>query len=187
LTDRLPVDPEQEDRSVTLHSSWRAVAGGYVGPLILLGITAIAVQRAGVGPIAVAMAAFSLILIAILLFDFPVATRFDERGLVRRMPLRHHRVDWDDIERLSRARGKVLDPRRFADRSNRGGLVAVVGRRRYLLVDQAESRQEFESLAALLERVAPWLVDEGLLPPENSPPTFLYRRRRWRPESGHGR
>jgi hypothetical protein len=187
LTDWSPGGCDLEGRSVTLHSSWRTVAGGYVGPLILLLITAFAVQRAGIGPIAVALAVFSLVLVAILLFDFPVATRFDETGLVRRMPLRRHRLAWDDVERLSRARGKVLDPRRLTDRANRGGLVAVVGRRRYLLVDQAESRREFELLAAVLEHAAPWLVNEGLVPPEHAPPTYLYRRRKWRPERGPGR
>jgi hypothetical protein len=187
LTDGSPEDAALEGGPVTLHSSWRTVVGGYVGPLILLMIAALAVQRGGVGPIVVLMTAFALILIAILLFDFPVATRFDTHGVVRRMPLRSHHIAWDDIERLSRARGKVLDPRRFTDRANRGGLVAVVGRRRYLLVDQAESRQEFDMLAKLLGQVAPGLVNESLVPPENAPPTYLYRRSRWRPEGEHGR
>lgn len=180
-------DPAVGDRSITLHSSWRTVAGGHVGPLVLMLVAALGIARGGLGPIVVVIGLFAVALILILLFDFPVATRFDADGVVRRMPLRRHHLEWDDIERLSRARGKVLDPRRFSGSVNRGGLVAVVGRRRYLLVDQAESRAEFEELAELLEDVAPGLLRENLVPADSTPPTYLYRRQRWRPESRDGR
>jgi hypothetical protein len=170
---------------VTLHSSWRSVAGGYVGPAVLLAVVAFASIRGGIGPVAVAVGGVGMVILVVLLLDFPVATRFDAEGVERRMPLRRHRLGWGDVRLLTRTSGRLLSPARFSSspdqRLNRGGLVAVVGRRRYLLVDQVESRDEFVRLQRLLEQVAPELVDDTLSPPADVAPTFLYRRRRWRP------
>lgn len=166
-----------------MHSSWRVVAGGYVGPVALLALAAAALTGGAVAA-AVVLGVFGVILLAVLLFDVPIASRFGPDGFERRALLRRHVIGWASVRQLTRARGKLLTVNRFSGdpevRANRGGLVAVVGRRRYLLVDTAESRDEFEQLMALLGEHAPQLVDEDLMPPPDAPPTFLYRRRRWR-------
>lgn len=177
--------------ALTLHSSWRMVAGGYAGPAVLLLLAALAWTRDGSNVVPLAIAGIGAVLLAVLLFDVPVATRFDQAGVERRSPLRRHRIAWDDVRQLTRARGKLLSVNRFTGdeelRANRGGLVAVVGRRRYLLVDTAESQEEFEGLMALLDEMAPALVDADLMPPPDLPPSFMYRRRRWRPDDGTDR
>lgn len=160
-------------------------------PVVLVALALFAMSRRGVSVVAVVIAVIAVGLLAVLLFDYPVATRFDREGVQRRMPLRRHLIRWADIRQFSRTRGRVFSPARFSSnpemRANRGGLVAVVGRRRYLLVDQPEARDEFDRLTRLLDEVAPDLVDEDLLPPPDAVPTFLYRRRRWRPDGAQRR
>lgn len=175
---------------VTLHSSWRTVVGGYVGPVMLLALALAAWAGAAVGT-AVVLAVLGAVLLGVVLLDLPVASTFGPDAVERRAPLRRHRIGYSDIRQLTRARGKLLSINRFTGdpemRANRGGLVAVVGRRRYLLVDNAESRGEFETLMALLEEYAAGLVDEDLMPPTDIAPTYLYRRRHWRPDANHDR
>ena len=176
--------PAGSGSTLTLHSSWRIVIGGYVGPVVLLAVVVFASAQRGIGPVAIVVGAVALALLAILLLDVPVATRFDGRGVERRMPLRRQRIAWADVRQFTRTPGRFLSTARWSSdstaRMNRGGLVAVIGRRRYLLVDQAESRAEFDRLQELLERIAPELVDATLMPPADAPPTHLYRRKRWR-------
>jgi hypothetical protein len=172
------------DPALTLHSSWRMVIGGYVGPVALLAVVVFASVQRGFGPVAIVMGGVAVVLLAILLLDVPVATRFDPQGVERRMPLRHQRFAWTDIRQFTRASGRFVSTARWSSdrevRLNRGGLVAVIGRRRYLLVDQPESRAEFGRLQELLERVAPELTDDSLMPPSDASPTYLYRRKQWR-------
>lgn len=167
------------------------VIGGHAGPIVLLLLAIVAWTRDGSNVVPLAIGGIGAVLLAVLLFDVPVASRFDAAGIERRAPLRRHRIAWDDVRQLTRARGKLLSVNRFTGdeelRANRGGLVAAVGRRRYLLVDTAESRDEFERLMGLLEEAAPGLVDTDLMPPPGLLPSFLYRRRRWRPDDGTDR
>ncbi len=175
---------------VILHSSWRTIAGGYIGPAALLALAAVALARGG-GGTAIVFGILGLGLLSVLVFDVPVSSRFRSDGVERRALLRRHLIEWTDVRQLTRARGKVLSINRFTGdpemRANRGGLVAVVGKRRYLLVDTAESRDEFDRLMELLEEHASGLVDEDLMPPPDVPPTYLYRRRHWRPDGGTDR
>lgn len=124
---------------------------------------------------------FGAILLAIALFDYPIASVFDGTGVTRRPVLRRHRFDWSDVDQLTRVRPGIA----AAARSLKpGGLALKVGRRRYLLVDQCESGDEFEQLVALLEREDLEIgVDELIIPPADVEPTFIYRRRRWSPQS----
>lgn len=177
---------------ITLHSSWRITVGGYIGPLAFLALAAVAWARGG-GGTAVVFGVLGVVLLLVLVLDVPIASRFRPDGVERRALLRQHLIEWSTVRQLTRARGKLLSINRFSGdpemRVNRGGLVAVVGKRRYLLVDTAESRDEFDALMALLEEHAPGLVDEDLMPPPDVPPTYLYRRKRWRPggrRSGEG-
>lgn len=183
---RSTTTPAGSEPTLTLHSSWRLVIGGYVGPVVLLAAVVFASAQRGIGPVAIVVGVVAVVLLAIQLLDVPVATRFGEGGAERRMPLRRHRIAWADVRQLTRTSGRFVSKARWSSdsaiRMNRGGLVAVIGRRRYLLVDHAESRAEFDRLHELLERVAPELADDTLMPPADAPPTHLYRRRHWRTE-----
>lgn len=172
--------------ALTLHSSWRTLIGGVIGSGVLVVFAVVGMTRGGV-VVPLVIGVFGAFLVVVLLTDMPVSTRFDRDGIERRAALRRHRLAWEQVDKLGRARGRLLSTHHFSPDPtagvNRGGLVAVVGGRRYLLVDTAESRGEFEQLDKLLRQVAPGLSDELLLPPEGAPPTYLYRRRSWRPDS----
>ena len=56
----------------------------------------------------------------------------------------------------------------------------MVGRRRYLLVDQAESRIEYGEVRAVIAAGEAAISSLPPAPPEHTPPTDLYRRGRWR-------
>jgi hypothetical protein len=99
------------------------------------------------------------------------------------MVLRRQRLSWDRIEKLSRTRpGLVSGFRKLAY----GGLVAVIGRRRYLLTDRCESLEEFESVQRALGDRADDLLATTPEPPAGTAPTWWYRRRKWAPDgAGH--
>ena len=64
-----------------------------------------------------------------------------------------------------------------------GGLTAKVGRRRYLLVDQCESLDEFDRLVDVLDELGDALgVEELIPPPVGVDPTWTYRRAKWQPD-----
>ncbi|HLF42418.1 MAG TPA: hypothetical protein VJA46_02690 [Acidimicrobiia bacterium] len=58
-----------------------------------------------------------------------------------------------------------------------GGLVAVVGRRRYLLVNQVEGPGEYDELAAAVKKWSAATLLRAARPPESASPSYLYRRR----------
>jgi hypothetical protein len=165
--------------SVTLHTSWRGIVTSTAGALIVLvaGVIVVAAVGFRVLPTLVLVAGVAATLIV--LFDYPIAVTFDADGLTRRTLLRRQRMHWSSIDQLSRSRpGVVAGVRKLAH----GGLVAVVGRRRYMLVDRCESLDEFAELERILDP-----IDEGILERVPRPhlaagPTWLYRRARWAPE-----
>ena len=126
--------------------------------------------------------------VAVALFDIPIASTFTTHGVQRRTVLRRHRLTWRDGDQLTRARPSLM---RAGRSLAHGGLVLRRGRRRYLLVDRAESVAEFDALMRLL--VTPGEPCEELAsatvppPAETSPPTWLYRRRAWRPDDASDR
>lgn len=153
----------------------------------------------GASAISLVLAIATFAIVSIVLLDYPVATSFDRRGVVRRCALRRHAIPWSRIDGLSRTADSAVvelgssttgsaagsDGRSGATarRSVRGrpaGLVAVVGRRRYLLVNQSESRTECDRLRGLMEVWDTLEVWRAGHPDEDQPPTWLYRRRRWR-------
>ena len=112
------------------------------------------------------------------MFDYPVACRFTVDGVERRALLRRHRISWDRVDQITRARPGIAGVRKLAP----GGLAVKVGRRRYLLVDQCESISEFDALCALLDERGEALgLDELVFPQTETDPTWTYRRRRWQP------
>lgn len=172
--------------SITMHSSWRSLAmGGMTAGLVALAGTW-AVAQAGFGPVPATVCVLGWLLVAVMAFDFPVATTFTADGVQRRMVLRRQWFAWERIDQLTRTRPSLV---RLDRRVEHGGLTAKLGRRRYLLVDRCESNDEFDSLLGVLEaagiedRIAGMLLRPG----EKAPPTWLYRRKRWRPDTVSGR
>ena len=166
------------DPSVTLHSSWRGIVSGLIGSTVLvtLGIAGLAAGR-GTTPTVITIA--GILLVAAVTLDLPVACRLDTDGVQRRMMLRRQHIPWSRITALSRGRPSLSARRRDLDP---GPLVALIGRRRYLLVDQSESLHEYEDLLDVLRASGRGDDIEALLPPADSrTPTWTYRRRRWHP------
>ena len=82
-----------------------------------------------------------------------------------------------DVRQLTRTRPGLSA---FRKGTVVGGLTAVVGRRRYLLTDHVESAAEYDHLEVLLDP-HDLLTDRLHRPGEDTPPTWLYRRRHHRP------
>jgi len=164
-----------DTESLILHSTWRGVVLGLLGAVVLSGLGVIAVVGSGGAFLAWLFLAVGASVLGVVLFDFPVASEFDADGVTRRPLLRRHRLDWVDVAQLTRAR-----PGLIAARFRPGGLTAKVGRRRYLLVDQCESLDEFDALERVLgDRIDDLRFEDLLLPPTDVEPTWTYRRRRW--------
>lgn len=184
--------PASADPTLVLHSSWRGILGAFSSVILLAALSAVA-WGGGATVISVGLTVVAVVVLAIVVLDYPIATEFGPVGVVRRCLLRRQRLAWTAIDALSRTADRAtLEPGPPASSGSRArprgslggrpaGLVAVVGRRRYLLVNQSESRDECETLRRLL---GDWDVPtrwRAGLPTEAQPPTWLYRRRRWRP------
>lgn len=171
--------------SVTIHSSWRGVVGGFFGAgVIALGGT--------YGVIAAGLRWFPGIvfvvgwgLVAVMAVDFPVASTFSPDAVVRRMALRRHHLAWRADDQLSRTAPKIMLGER---RLEHGGLTLVRGRRRYLLVDRPESGAEYDEMVRVLEAPGSAAAQLGASrlprPADSLAPSWLYRRARWRPDTG---
>ncbi len=164
--------------SITLHSSWRGLLTSLLGSSVVLGLGLLALAANGTSPVGVVVAALGALLVLGVLADYPVASTFDVEGVTRRAVIRRHRIAWSSVRQLTRTRPSLLALRKKAVE---GGLTAVVGRRRYLLTDVAESADEHDRLVDLLDDVGLGL-DTLRRPAEDVPPTWLYRRRSWRPD-----
>jgi hypothetical protein len=168
------------DGSVTLHSSWRGIILNASGALIVLAVGMYSVSSGGVNVISVIILLMGMALVAVVLSDYPIASSFSADGIVRRMMLRHQHIDWDRIDQLSRTRPKLLASFR---KIGHGGLVAVIGKRRYLLVDHCESRDEFKEIERITEDRADEIgLDEVPRPTKGTAPTWVYRRSKWAPD-----
>jgi hypothetical protein len=171
------------ERTVTVHSSWRGLIGGFVGAgVIAVGGTA-GVASVGLRPLPVIIAVVGWALLAVMAVDFPVASTFSATGVERRMLLRRQRLVWRPGDALSRTAPRII----WADRRlEHGGLTLVRGKRRYLLADRPESGTEYDALVETVEVDGTTGREVGASrlprPAESIPPTWLYRRRRWRPD-----
>jgi hypothetical protein len=167
--------------SITLHSSWRGIVLNSLGALIVLAVGIWGLAGGGLNVISSIVFVAGVILVGVVLFDYPVAATFSADGVVRRMMLRRQNMDWSRIDQLSRTRPKMLSSfRKLAH----GGLIAVVGRRRYLLVDHCESRDEYNEVERLVgeraDEIGLWEVPR---PAKGTNPTWLYRRSKWEPDA----
>lgn len=167
---------------IVLHSTWRGIATSLLSPVLLVALAVYAMVRAGrLAPVAVVIGCVGAVLLLVALLDYPWRAILSPGGITRWSPLRRHRLGWDDVEALRRAPGPIL--RRWDREGDRrpmaiglGGLCACRGRRRYLLINTVESRQEFDTLRAAVDEWAPHVGLGVDPPPANAPPTWLYHR-----------
>ena len=116
-------------------------------------------------------------LAAVVVVDYPIQVVFGPEGIDRRCLGRTERLAWDEVTRVVRpAYASLLG--RFRLGRDSTGLVAERRGRRYLLTDKMESRAENEALLDGLFVWAPGTPVEATRPPDSTPPTWLYKRRR---------
>lgn len=168
--------------SITLHSTWRHLVATVLGAGMIATGGTYGVATVGFAGFAMVLFVIGWGAVAVVLFDVPVASTFGADGVERRMVLRRQRLSWRDGDVLTRVRPSLMRH----DRALRhGGLVLRRGKRHYLLVDRAESAAEFDVLVRVLatpDAACQALEsDQVQRPAETTPPTWLYRRRIWRP------
>lgn len=170
--------------AVTLHSSWRGLLGSTAGALLVFAAGVYGVVGGGWRLIPTTLFVIGALLVLVVTLDYPVASRFTADAVERRMMLRRQRISWERVDLLTRARPGMTRGLRGL---KHGGLVAVVGRRRYLLVDQPESPEEFDAVATVLDdRFFELGLERRMRTDDGTPPTWLYRRSKWAPD-GVGR
>lgn len=168
---------------VTLHSSWRGIGASIAGGLTVLGLGLLGFAAAGrVAVFPAVLVAAGTLFVLVTLLDYPVASTFTADGVERRMVLRRQFIAWGRVRQLTRTRPGLVGGLR---KLTLGGLVAAVGRRRYLLVDQLESLPEFNAVIDVLgdDTAEALSLDTMTRPPEETNPTWLYRRHKWAPDS----
>lgn len=173
--------PDDDGPSITLHSSWGGTVMSYLGAALFFLFSVSLWSVSGPTVLAIVLTAVSVLFLAVVLFDLPIASEFRRDGVVRRTLLRHQFLDWDDVNRLRRMRTGI-----WSRRDGRGGgLLAAIGRRSYMLVDTMESEIEFDDLRRVLgdEWSDALGLRDDLRPPDGRNPTWLYRRDHWKPES----
>lgn len=144
--------------SVVLRTSLRGLFSAIATPVGLVTIGVLASGRFGVSITTVGLTGLGVLLAVVLLVDLPHATRFDTTGITRHCIGRLHHIPWADVACLDRTPPRTatvvrnLGARsRGAEREVSGGLVARgKRRRRWLLADRVESRQEHDALRELL-------------------------------------
>jgi hypothetical protein len=158
----------------------------FLGAGIMMSFAIALLVTTGINVVTAVLTVIGLVLIGVVLFDQPIASEFRKDGVVRRAPLRHHWLPWSEVTRLSRMRVGVLRTQR---NGRGGGLTAEVGRRTYPLVDRMESAIEFDDLRRMFgaEQAEVLRLTDQRRPPDGRSPTWLYRRREWRPESASAR
>lgn len=168
---------------VVLHTSWSGLSGAAITPVALAVIGGWSIAAGGASAVPVAVVVVGAVLGAVVLFDYPYAARIGADGVTRRCLARSHHLAWDRIVALERTRPSTMTVvRNLSGRDEAqvsGGLVARgAGKRRWLLVDRAESRMEYDALQELLATADVPVVLRAPRPHATAPPTYLYRRRR---------
>jgi hypothetical protein len=169
-----------------LYTSLRGLAGAVVTPagLVLVGVLGSA--RFGVNLVTFVLTIAGLAVAVTLLFDFPHRTTFDRSGFVRRCALRRQRVTWDEVASLDRTPPKAASVLRNLGARSRddaepevsGALVARgSGRRRWLLTDRVESREEHDGLVDLIATSDADVEVYAERPHERAVSPSRYRRR----------
>jgi len=176
---------DEDVEPLTLYSSWRGLVVGVVAPILLIGFSVGAMISAGrIAVLAVILATVGALLGTIVLFDLPRRSVITNTGITRRCPLRAQLLPWDRITSITRTPGTTFTGYKEpgAGRLSRGmgGLSAVAGKRRYLLLDHIEGPDEYAELVRCLKAWAPGVSLRASPPPDQAPPTWLYHERRTR-------
>ena len=171
-------------RHLVLYPTWAGLlAAGLVPPgLLLLGL--LALTSTGTGAVTWTLLVAGTGTAVLAGRNFPRHVVVGPDGIERRCLLRRHVLPFSEVAAIQRAPTPRLAAVRAARSSDpaerqriRGGLLAAGhGRRRWMLTDQPESREEYDHLAALL--VAGGVTDlRATRPAPGTTPTSLYRRR----------
>jgi len=171
-------------RHLILYPTWIGLlAAGLVPPgLLLLGLAAFTATGGGAVTWTLLTAGIGTAILAGR--DFPRHVVIGPDGIERRCLLRRHVLPFSEVAAIRRAPAPRLAAARAARSSDPaerqrvlGGLLATGhGRRRWMLTDQPESREEYDHLAALL--IAGGGPDlQATRPAPGTTPTSLYRRR----------
>jgi hypothetical protein len=171
-----------DPRPLVLHGSWRGRIFAAVSPVLLCSLGTFGLVLGGWHLWPLSLLVVGVVLAAVVVFDYPLWVVIAEAGIERRCLLRSQRLVWDEMTML--ARPAYSGWLRGLGRGPSTGLVAEIGRRRYLLTDRMESRAEYETLLRLIGIWARGTRVEATLPPDDSPPTWLYKRRRGPNEGG---
>lgn len=169
---------------LVLYPTWLGLLASSLVPpgLLVLGWAAFAVG--GASPVA-----WTLVIAATVTGlwagqQFPRHVVVGPDGIVRRCLLRTHHLGYDEVARIERAPApRIATARALRSqdpeerRRVRSGLVAAgPGRRRWMLTDQPESREEYDRLATLLVANGGTQL-AATRPQPGVTPTSLYRRR----------
>jgi hypothetical protein len=177
-----------EHRSVTVHSTWRFLVSSTIGAFVVAAMGVAAIAAGGPNPVSIVLLVAGCAFVAVVAFDLPVASTFDAQGVRRHTLLRRQFLAWRAGDRLTRTRPSLVH---HEDRLRQGGLVLRRGRRRYLLVDKPESEDEFAAILDVVDVAGTPGADVDVsqlpAPPSATSPTWLYRRRKWRPDGATGR
>lgn len=168
---------------LVLYPTWTGLLAASLVPPGLLLLGWLAVEAVGVGVVATVLLVGGTVSGVLTGRDFPRHVVFGPHGIERRCLLRRHRLPYSQVAAIRRAPAPRLAAVRAARSSDpeerarvRSGLVAAgPGRRRWMLTDQPESREEYDRLATLLILHGATALEAGR-PPAGTPPTSLYRR-----------
>lgn len=168
-----------DEPAVVIASSVVMTGAAVLGALIVAGFAVMLLVVGGVTVASVIVGVLALLLAGVVAFDLPLSARFTRDGVERRSMLRRQTIPWVRVRRLSRLRSGIW---RTFRAEVRGGLVADVGGRSYLLVDRTESPIEFDELRRVLGDEADRLgVGESLRPGFRNPDAIAlgsrFRRR----------
>jgi hypothetical protein len=170
---------------VTIYTSLRGVITSLISPTILLGLGIFGLTAGSANAVALVLTVLGALLALVTLLDYPQRVEFHETGIDRVCLLRRHRLRWEDVRAIERARGTLLSYVRLrnagdeptAPRAPSGGLVARGPKgRRWLLCDRIESQPEFDAIKAEIASRADWVAIAAARPSPTTPPTTLYRR-----------
>ena len=172
-----------DEEHLVLYPTWLGLVASVGVPpgLLLFGWVGLSSGGSTVGAVLVALGVLTG---GWAVHQFPRHVVVGPGGIARRCLLRTHHLDYGEVVAIRRAPGSRLATARAlrsqdpADRARiRSGLLAVGhGRRRWMLTDQPESREEYDHLATLLVANGATAL-EAARPQPGAAPTSLYRRR----------
>jgi hypothetical protein len=164
---------------IVLHGSLLAIVNAYLSPvaLIALAVWVGVTRRLTIATIVIG--ALGSLLAFVALFDMPLRTEFSREGITRVCAVRRHRIPWSRVTGLERAPSRATrrDPRDPERLRRPGGMVARIGRRRYLLANRCEGALEYDRLVVAVRNWDDVVTVRARRPPLTTPPTHLYRRR----------